>query len=356
MKPSYKNQQAALIKQLLAALPKNTDALERHFAAQFFGKILVADLEKMDGAKAAALIHSMVGFYKKREGNAPSIRIFNPGQNSKSLVVELINPDMPFLLDSLTMELSRQGHTIRETYHPIFNVTRNASGDLQSIGEENNAQAESFIHFEISPLPEGSSEAQLQLDLVRVLNHVRASVTDWQAILGKAQDNIALLKKAPKGFDAAQVAEVRDFLSWLVSKNFVFLGYAEYAFNETPEKEIEIHASSKLGILALSDSKSHIGLETMPKEQRFRLLSKQLVEITKSNRRSFVHRYVPMDYIAIKRFDEAGNVIGESRFLGLFFRVEFPQVITGTDHAIFELGRRTCFNSSSQSDDLVIGR
>ncbi len=323
MKQPYQKHQSALLKQLLASLPKTTKALERRFAEQFFGKLLVADLEKLDGEKAAALTRSMFEFYSLRDPTTPAIRIFTPtatehGYSGNSVVIELINNDMPFLLDSLTMELTRQGLIIRETYHPILSVSRDKHGALQSIGEENDTQVESLIHFELSALPDGWSIDQLRLDLIRVLNHVRAAVTDWRAIVDKAAENIARLKKVPKGFDAAHVAEVRDFLSWLVEKNFVFLGYGEYEFVTTLTQEIKITGTAKLGILALKDGKSQIGLETMPKDQRHRLLNKQLVEITKSNRRSLVHRYVPMDYVALKRFDDIGNVVGEVRFLGLF--------------------------------------
>ena len=40
--------------------------------------------------------------------------------------------------------------------------------------------------------------------------------------------------------------------------------------------------------------------------------------VTKSNARSTVHRPGYLDYIGVKRFDAAGQVCGEHRFLGLF--------------------------------------
>src|SRR5262249_9156303 len=75
---------------------------------------------------------------------------------------------------------------------------------------------------------------------------------------------------------------------------------------------------SKLGIFKITDEVSPRGLEALPAEMRHFLLVPQLVEITKSNRRSPVHRPVPMDYIGLKRLDAKGKVIGEARFLGLF--------------------------------------
>ena len=40
--------------------------------------------------------------------------------------------------------------------------------------------------------------------------------------------------------------------------------------------------------------------------------------ITKANVRSRIHRRVHMDYIGVKHFDVAGNLIGEYRIVGLF--------------------------------------
>jgi len=335
MKPTYQKQHAALLKQLLAAFPKNITGTERQFAEQFYARILVADLEKLDAARGAAMAQSMFAFFKTRDLSQPSVRIFTPtiaehGYSSKSVVIELINDDMPFLIDSLTSQLTRHGLNIRETYHPIFSVTRNAKGELTSLGDAGSQRAESFIHFEVSPLPEGLTNEQLQQDLLWVLTHIRAAVGDWKAILQKIDENIAQLKKTPKGFETADVAEVRDFLAWLAARNFVFLGYGEYEFTESADKkEVSIAGSSKLGILTITGENSHKGLEGLPMEQRHHLLARQLVEITKSNRRSLVHRRVPMDYIAIKRFDEAGNVKGEARFLGLFTSNVYYQSASG---------------------------
>lgn len=324
MKPTYQKQHAALLKLVLAALPKTATEVERRFTEQFFASVLVTDLEKIEPTHAAAMARSMFAFFHTRNNSAPAIRIFTPnmhehGYQSKSLVIELVNDDMPFLVDSLTMELGRQKLTIRETYHPIFYISRDAKGQIRSLGEANDKHAESFIHFEVSALPEGLTAELLQDELIRILRHVRAAVTDWKAILQKVDESVARLKKTPKGFDANYVAEVREFITWLAAKNFVFLGYGEYDFVQNADKsEIDIIGTSKLGILSTASDRSQIGLESMPKEQRYRLLAKHLIEITKSNRRAPVHRRVPMDYIALKRFDDMGNVIGEVRFLGLF--------------------------------------
>ncbi|GAB3814555.1 hypothetical protein GCM10027605_60200 [Micromonospora zhanjiangensis] len=48
------------------------------------------------------------------------------------------------------------------------------------------------------------------------------------------------------------------------------------------------------------------------------MLEKRLLIITKANSRATVHRSAYLDYIGFKIFDEAGEVVGERRFLGLF--------------------------------------
>ena len=56
----------------------------------------------------------------------------------------------------------------------------------------------------------------------------------------------------------------------------------------------------------------------LPPEVRAYARRPELLVITKSTSRSTVHRPGYLDYVAVKRFDAAGDVCGEHRFLGLF--------------------------------------
>ena len=97
------------------------------------------------------------------------------------------------------------------------------------------------------------------------------------------------------------------------------MGYAEYDFYDAKGKEkLAVITPSRLGILKITDEAGLQGLETLPPELQHFLLGPELIDIGKSNRRSPVHRAVPMDTVSIKRFDKTGKVIGETRFLGLF--------------------------------------
>ncbi len=55
------------------------------------------------------------------------------------------------------------------------------------------------------------------------------------------------------------------------------------------------------------------------------LRQKRLLIISKSNRRATVHRPALMDAIGIRRFDDAGEVVGERLFLGLFTSLAYSR-------------------------------
>ena len=75
----------------------------------------------------AALSHrSLAG--SRPQGTA-SVRVSTPPEGGHS-VVEVVCDDMPFLVDSVTAELSRQGRAIHLAIHPTFVVRRDDRGTL----------------------------------------------------------------------------------------------------------------------------------------------------------------------------------------------------------------------------------
>jgi glutamate dehydrogenase len=320
---AYSKQHTKTLDAIVSALPAKTPEIAKRFTWQFYAKIPSSELLQLEKKQAALLAMSAYEFFSVRKMAAPKLRIFTPnkkeyGYDAKHVVIEVINNDMPFLVDSLTAELARHGLIIRETIHPIFKVQRDKNGSLMALGDSEKF-AESFIHFEISALPENIPAQKLQSDVLWVLDHIRAVVSDWLPITQKIDENILHLQSICGAFDKQEVAEVEDFLRWLAARNFVFMGYAEYDFFDAAGKEkLSVVSGSKLGVLKIEDEIAPRGLESLPPELRHFLLVPQWIEITKSNRRSQVHRPVLMDYIGIKRFDTKGKVIGEARFLGLF--------------------------------------
>lgn len=315
MKSRYTSRITELVKSIINQLPTGTQADESRFVEQFYAKVPMVELEAMTGGDATEVARDAYKFYVQREPNGPSVRVFTPQKSShgyerKRVVVQLINRDKPFLVDSLTAELNALGFNIYATFHPIFKVTRDESGTLkQVLADAEHAEGEShesFIHFEISPLPERMDAEALIKKLRIVLDHVRLAVEDWHAVADKAIEARDVLKTSTQ-FNADTIEEADTFLDWLMTKNFVFLGYVTVSFTEKADTHhATLDKNSLLGISKIDDIPEEVNTTPL------------LVDVRKASRQSVVHRRVLMDVITVKRFNLEGRVVGEHRFYGLF--------------------------------------
>ncbi|MGE3897371.1 MAG: NAD-glutamate dehydrogenase, partial [Variibacter sp.] len=239
-------------------------------------------------------------------------------------VLEIVNDDMPFLLDSVLGELTEQGAAVRLVVHPIFTIERDAAGGLRSFrganGKSGAGARESFIHIHVPRIESAARRAEIVAALEQTLRDVRMSVEDWSAMQAQVQALVAGLRENPPPLPAEEVAEAAQLLEWLIANNFTFLGMRDYAF-AADKADVEPLYDTGLGILRQRDV--HVlrrGSEIVsisPEIRAFLTQPKALI-ITKANVRSRVHRRIYMDYIGVKRFDAKGAVVGEFRIVGLF--------------------------------------
>ena len=310
-----------IIQSIINSIAEKSSDEIKSLAWQFYAKIPSIDLKELDIKEEAKIITNSYKFLKNRNTSSPKINITTTKTRT---VIEIINDDMPFLVDSVSAEMVKLGIVIHRIIHPIIRLKRNQEGELTAIAKENelleNYDSESFIRVEAAKLPESLSPEAISKDLLTMLASVKYTVVDWAAMTGKIAESIVSLKKAPAAFKQEEVSEVCDFLEWIAAKNFVFLGYVEYDFYDSKgNKSLKIVPDSELGIFKADDDElKPKGLSGLPPEVLHFALVPQLIEITKSMRKSNIHRSSHMDYIALKRFDTHGNVIGERRFLGLF--------------------------------------
>ncbi len=341
--------------------PKRAKIVER-FLRHFYANVPPDDLigESPDNLYGAAL--SMFGFVQQRDAEVAKVRVYNPrleehGWKSSHTVVEVVNDDMPFLVDSVTAELNERDAEVRLVIHPIVDVERDKSGKLTSLRDEGGsakgAVRESIMHVQISEQP-NERRVEIRDGLERVLDDVRLSVRDWRSMSGRCQSVIDNLKKSPPALPGEEVGEGIDFLKWLVDDNFTFLGYRSYSFiGKAAKATIEVTADSGLGILCNEDILIFDGLRTLgkqPPEVRDFLTQPRLVRVTKSNRKSTVHRSVRLDAIAVKIFDKAGAVTGEHLFVGLFTSVAYsrsPRDIPLLRHKVDGMVARSGFAGGS---------
>jgi glutamate dehydrogenase len=306
--------------------PPQRTAVEE-FTARYFRDVDAEDLAEREPADLYGAALSHWNFARKREPGRARIRVFNPtieehGWQSTHTIIEIVNDDMPFLVDSVTMEVNRHGLTLHLIIHPILAVQRNADGTLSGLARDDDktARRESFIHVEVDRLTEPARLEALAADLARVLDDVRAAVDDWKPMNERLKAIVAEVENRPPRLPAEELSEGKDFLRWLGDNHFTFLGYRCHELAVVDGEDVlKIVPGTSLGILREATSKGvAASFSALPPEVRAYARRPELLVVTKATARSTVHRPGYLDYIAIKRFNDKGEVVGEDRFLGLF--------------------------------------
>jgi glutamate dehydrogenase len=186
-KLNHKQEFDKFIKATARCLPENASADTKALVVQFYDKIPVIDLDNLDPKEAAKIVISTYDFIKTRKKHTPKIRITPKRMQT---IIEILNDDMPFLVDSVAAELGRQGMKIHQIIHPIIHLKRDKSGSIDEVAGSEDAKtgfsAESFIRIEASRLQERDQEERLEADLLRILGNVRLTVNDWSAMRAKA--------------------------------------------------------------------------------------------------------------------------------------------------------------------------
>ena len=307
------------------------------FADALFGHVAPEDIKRYQPVELAALASDAFAFLQVRAPGRPKIRIASaPEAARKELkttsIIEIVNDDMPFLLDSVMGELAERHLTVKLVAHPVLEVTRDASGQFIGLGAASDvltSRRESFIHIHIDLLDDVERRVALVAGLETVLADVRRIVGDWRSMLRRVDAVIAELRANPPPLPAEEIDEAVQFLEWLVANNFTFFGVREYVFTgdaleHTPQDE------SGLGLLRAQDL--HVlrrGTEMVavtPEIREF-LREPRVLFITKANLRARVHRRVYMDFIAVKRFSAEGRLVGEFRIVGLFTSTAYTRSI-----------------------------
>jgi glutamate dehydrogenase len=243
--------------------------------------------------------------------------------------VDIVTDDMPFLVDSITLELTRHGLDSFHIIHPQLLVRRDVTGTLWEVvgplreGKHGHDEiAESWTHIEIDTTA-GVSLTDLEKDLQRVLLDVRASVEDYP----KMTEAAVRLADRLETEGPRPPAETQALLRWLAANHFTFLGYREYDLVDGPHGMALVPVTGTgLGILR-HDKRGSASFAALPPEVRARAKDPQRLILTKANSRSTVHRGSYLDYIAIKRVNASGEVAGEYRFLGLYTHEAYHESI-----------------------------
>jgi glutamate dehydrogenase len=296
------------------------------FASQFFKRAPTDELLNVDAAEHAAMASDFFEFARQRRKGEVELRIHNPdperqGWSTSHSVLEIVNDDMPFLVDSVVLALSELGLSAHLIVHPVMQVRRDPSGYWLGLGSSDDdvSSAESLMHVQIDHQTYPEVLANIEQRVRRGLSDVRRAVADWPRMASQVRVIADEFAESHAAMGAGRLDEVRDFFEWLADDHFTFLGYREYEIRDTAEgRALSPVEDSGLGIM-----------HDEYREAPTRLLTElgtggdvptihDPVIITKTNALSTVHRGGYMDYISVLYFDEDGRVSGEKRLIGLF--------------------------------------
>ncbi len=305
-------------------------ALIEALAHRYYASAPPADLNERRTEDLFGALLSHWDLIYQRDPNETKIRVFNPslekdGWQSTHTIIEISRNDIPFLVDSIRMELNRLSYQIHFIIHfgglKVKRDKQNRVTEILPVGiMDETATSEAPIYIEIDRQTNSTAMEELRSNIERVFADVQVAVVDWRKMVHRAEEALIELEENPPPFDFAEVAESKDFLRWLINNNFTFLGCRDYKLiGDEKNRALQIVSGSGLGVLR-DDSTSTFSRRyaELPPQARKLALSKNILIIAKTNTKSTVHRMAYTDYIGVKRFNAKGDLIGERRFIGLY--------------------------------------
>ena len=230
------------------------------FIRHYYEDIAAEDIVGGDPEDLYGGALSLWQFAAQRKPGEAKIRALNPrvekhGWHSPHTVLEIVNDDMPFLVDSVTMALNRRDLTVHLVVHPQFLAERDQKGKALSLKPRgdagNGAIPESCMHIEIDEQGAPDLLRAIEAELSDVLADVRATVSGWRPMLDHVEGLVGeFTKTPPKTVSEEETGETIAFLQWLLADNFTFLGYREMDLEGKGQKaRVLVREGSGLGVL-----------------------------------------------------------------------------------------------------------
>ncbi|MFC7536436.1 NAD-glutamate dehydrogenase [Sphingomonas sp. GCM10030256] len=249
-------------------------------------------------AEAAAFLLEAAA---ERKPGEPIVRLKSRGGGevgNRRMQIAVVNEDMPFLVDSVSNAIAARQLTIHRLLHPVVCVTRDAGGRLQSVEPlcSDAARRESIMFIELDRA-DARTRQDLIADLRRVLDDVRLAVTDWLPLQARMRADA----------EAIAGTEGAELMRWFADGAMTLLGYEVERPGAAP--------SETLGIFSIPGAPTDEGgaLGAM----RYFEAGGEVPLLAKADRKSTVHRRVPMDLVVVPIRD-GETVTGIGVYAGLW--------------------------------------
>jgi glutamate dehydrogenase len=290
------------------------DAAAAGFLRRWAASLPTAELAAHPAEDAAGAALSLWEFAQVRTPGCAMVRVFNPGGRvdgwrSHYAIAEIVNDDMPFLVDTALAAFETLDLPMRSLLHPVYRAQRDASGVLTAIDAA--GAPESAMQIAFGPLADPAALAQVQAALTRAMADVRLAVTDFPAMGERLEHVIGTM---PAGNE-------RDFLSWVTQDHFIMTGYRRMTLAAGPAPLLVADDDSALGVLRdpalmVFDALADPSLSRLAAQAALAMPGR--VSVAKADLRSTVRRPQLCDVVGIKQLDDKGDIVAIHLFLGLF--------------------------------------
>ncbi|NBX66820.1 MAG: NAD-glutamate dehydrogenase [Proteobacteria bacterium] len=322
---------------ILKSLPKNTPSPYRVFATAFMAGLQKEDFADHKPADITAALEGIWKFGKKRTKDETLVGTHIVSGSKKGWLHErtrifIVSSDRAFIIDSVTAELNRRNLSIRTLFHPVLSVKRDAKGEIVSVGSRDDGKGtnESWLVIDVQGAIGATQSRILEQDITRVMDDVMLATRDWPQMKAALRASASEVEQVKVKNPPIPLSECASFLRYLHDDNFTLLGYREYRFSEKDKQIVSsIVPGRSMGLLSNERMPVYINKSSIPLPQdlqRMRL-DAPVVSVYKVNRRSSVHRHVPLDAVTIKIYDSKGKATGEKLFIGLFTSVTYSRSV-----------------------------
>jgi len=316
---------AATLMDAQAALPAGVRPEDgRALMRRFYAGEPAAEVVGHEPAELAALALDHLRLAARRERGTPVVDVQRT--EGGRAVLRIVVDDMPFLVDSVTAEVVRQGTVAEHVVHPIVVVRRDPAGQLTAFCDSADAGAcgadalaESWMAVVLAGTVDEEAAGDLVAGLGTVLADVRRSHEDADALADRARSIADTLDREPPADDATEQpaddpAEAAALLRWLTMSNFLFLGARTV---ELVDGAVEVVPGSELGVLRGTPERT---LSVAPAALAVPgAVGSRRVLVTKGDARSTVQRPAWLDLVVVDLPSDTPRSRGRQHLLvGLF--------------------------------------
>src|SRR4029077_9275816 len=170
---------------------------------EFYEHVPPSDIVGRSPGNLCGAALSLWRFAERRRPGQAKICVHNPdpladGWSSPHTIVEIVNDDMPFLVDSVSLAINGSGRVVHLVIHPIVTVARDAQGRLLEVRDvQAEGLRESWMHVEITRSSDRGELAGLTRTLSGVCADVRVAVEDWRPMRERLKKLIDELSRLP---------------------------------------------------------------------------------------------------------------------------------------------------------------